>query len=538
MFQILFWGLISLWMAFGKRTKDTLFIECEDSTKTTLIFEEHVRQVWLLSKIGENHQEDRYSILEINSELGEDEGFIENKYGNVFDTRNFFACKVQNWYYHKNASLKECSKCPNHVLGNDSESRSLAATSGDQDKPYLQRSVKPDHETLVSILLAITIVISLIMCYISGTPAVFLQLLLAQCQTIRAISLFNIEMPNKYVKFSKNFSLSSFTFSFLDFFTLQDEMKEAFDGRTGEFHLNNLGFKTGSLIIHYIYFYLILALLVMLHALFKPVVAWLNPKEDSVLDKICQGFKKVFEYSIFINLIVNTAMMTFILSFNEILNPALNSDFKRFSFAFSIFWFSWLLIMTCIPVILFFIKTGEDSIEGENEHYVVKLPYKVIERLKQNMSLGLKKNKMSKLYTTMFLARRALLALTLIFFTNSILQLILYMWANLGYMVYLCVYRPFKHKIHNVIAIINEFVLLLVGALMFAYLDDNEPADAIWIFIIVLFIVNLIVCWYITGSIYEGYQVYKTIKSKRETTSQRLKSTLTISMRAKGIAKV
>ena len=203
-----------------------------------------------------------------------DENFVTAKELRHFP-KGFLQCPNTNCYYLTKLtkdSCKQCQKIRTTIHSLQSSPRRLSII-GDTDSKHLQKDVEASHEVLVSVLLAVYIIGSLILCYVGDIPTVFIQLLLSQCQSIMVISWFNMNIPNKYVKFSKSFDLASFTFDFLDFITLKDELQEEFGDRTGRISLNNVGYETGSLFVEYIYFFVVLAILIALNITLS-LIAW------------------------------------------------------------------------------------------------------------------------------------------------------------------------------------------------------------------------------------------------------------------------
>ena len=80
---------------------------------------------------------------------------------------------------------------------------------------------------------------------------------------IQAVTLMNMNIPDDYIGFSKNFEVTSLTFDFVDFITLQDSLEDQTRRNliTGHKPLVNVGLPSGSLFVEYIYFFLLLILI-------------------------------------------------------------------------------------------------------------------------------------------------------------------------------------------------------------------------------------------------------------------------------------
>jgi hypothetical protein len=69
--------------------------------------------------------------------------------------------------------------------------------------------------------------------------------------------------------------------------------------------------------------------------------------------------------------------------------------------------------------------------------------------------------------------------------------------------------RPFTYLIQNIVVILNECFILLIAGLFFGFLPEGDPDRDLAIDIIVIFIVDITIC-FILGF---GFQIY-LIKTK------------------------
>lgn len=135
--------------------------------------------------------------------------------------------------------------------------------------------------------------------------------------------------------------------------------------------------------------------------------------------------------------------------------------------------------------------------------------------MKDDLALGVKENKRSRVYMTFFLGRRFLLALTLVGFSKIYFQLPLFQAANIGYALYLIFCKPFKQSIYNFVALVNEATMIMCTFLMFTFIEGEQNPIIGWV-IVTLFLINLLGFVFLLGTIYEGYWVWKYFKGSNE----------------------
>lgn len=74
----------------------------------------------------------------------------------------------------------------------------------------------------------------------------------------------------------------------------------------------------------------------------------------------------MFEFSVYMNLITNTAMVAYVLAFNEIIGTYWKTPFTIFSYAFSCYYFLMLTILCFAPVAMFIFETDPEKKTNEN----------------------------------------------------------------------------------------------------------------------------------------------------------------------------
>lgn len=232
--------------------------------------------------------------------------------------------------------------------------------------------------------------------------------------------------------------------------------------------------------------------------------------DEGTLRQLCDTLKGFFEYTAYINLILYASLMMLILSWNEIIGTNFKTGFNGFSYFFSWIFFLFLLLVTAVPAILLRLKPVTNKIvNGPVTEEIIPENVSFLEKLKLTLTSSVKNTKYGSIYNTVFMSRRVLVAFVLVTFTAKEAQLVLYLFINILYTVYLCLVKPFNHMIHNIVAIINEAILLLCGFMMFAFFADGSQNTDVSTAIIVFFIIEIIVVLVLSGISYELYMVWK-----------------------------
>ena len=173
---------------------------------------------------------------------------------------------------------------------------------------YLQRDIKYGSNGPVGVILTFAVVVSLILTYVAQEPAEFLKQSISYLQLVQILTIINMNIPDDYIAFARYFEISQLNFNFFDFLTLQEEMetKTRRNLMAGERSLLNLNFQSSNLFVEYIYFFVILILIIISHFVFKIIMRNKELEEESTLKIIADFFKNLFEFKIYINLILYT----------------------------------------------------------------------------------------------------------------------------------------------------------------------------------------------------------------------------------------
>lgn len=128
----------------------------------------------------------------------------------------------------------------------------------------------------------------------------------------------------------------------------------------------------------------------------------------------------------------------------------------------SIFVTLFIILFTILITILGFVKSKTNKVvNGPITEETTPANPNYLDKLKMTFMFGIRNHKLSRFYNSIFMIRRILVAFVLVTFTGKEAQLVFYIFVNILYTIYICVSRPFEHLVHNIVAIINECMLLL-----------------------------------------------------------------------------
>lgn len=99
---------------------------------------------------------------------------------------------------------------------------------------------------------------------VTGSASVITGATILQCQYAQLFSLFNMNKHVDYVKFSQSYSLTKLDLKFLDFIQLQDALEDETRRNLktkGYTDLSNVRIETGSFLVNYIYWFLIILII-------------------------------------------------------------------------------------------------------------------------------------------------------------------------------------------------------------------------------------------------------------------------------------
>ena len=81
--------------------------------------------------------------------------------------------------------------------------------------------------------------------------------------------MFNMNTPDNYVSYSQGYEVTKLNFKFVNGIGLQDALSKNTRRNlsTGYKSLTNIGFSSGNFFVNYVYFFLVLLLMALVHLL-------------------------------------------------------------------------------------------------------------------------------------------------------------------------------------------------------------------------------------------------------------------------------
>ena len=412
-----------------------------------LIWNKNLRYEWIKKVQSINIDKHEHDINIINPEFIEDNSFksIQNSIYRIFLNNAYEKWTNSEWYYCINSTNQEWNYCTSDYKFE--HLRTLDSTQGVPKTDYLNRGITSSNEGPASVIIAFIVIGSITLCFIAGIPAAFVQLSIAQSQMIQAVNLMNMNIPDDNIGFGKSLRITNLDFRFLNFMGLQDTMEEnnRRNLRAGSINLSNVSFSSGSLFTSYIYYFLILTFLIIVHIILFLLKKIFTSKSNPTVNGWIVYLLKMFEFKVYFNLVVYSHFMMFIISLNEIIGGNFDTSLNRFSFIFSLWAFVILLLISVAPILLLRYKSKTKVTDIQAEEIEIK---GLIEKIKSTVVYGLKETKASQVYISVYLIRRILVAVVLVIINAKEAQLTLYVFICIWYLWYLGIWRPFKFKIH------------------------------------------------------------------------------------------
>ena len=109
---------------------------------------------------------------------------------------------------------------------------------------------------------------------VGGTAPVVAYLGFEQCQTAQVMSLFNMNTPENFVGYSQGYGMTKLDMNFNDHMEAQNSMNNGARRNlyTGHVSLSNIGFKDGSFLVNYLYFFVLVGALILVHIILTIIV--------------------------------------------------------------------------------------------------------------------------------------------------------------------------------------------------------------------------------------------------------------------------
>ena len=319
--------------------------------------------------------------------------------------------------------------------------------------PYLNREIDYENNAPLSVIIAFAVAASLILTYVANSPANFVKLALAQAQVLQLVCLINTNVPDDYIAFARHFEITQLNMDFLDFIGIQESAKDNMENRNVGFKsLTNVNFHTGNLIIEYVYLALVLAVIGVFHLMFWLVFRKRKFDDDSMIKKVVDFIRNILEFKVYLNLVIFTSLFTLSIAWNQILGANFDNVLNSLGLVFSFIWILAIFAFATVPLILTKVKPKTNKVvNGPVTEETIPENLTFVDKLKMNLTYGLKNTKFASIYYSVYMLKCILLAFFLTTFNVPEVQLAFYLLILCLSLVYIALVKPFEHLAHNIV---------------------------------------------------------------------------------------
>jgi hypothetical protein len=374
-------------------------------------------------------------------------------------------------------------------------------TSATNTTSYLDRDLdKVAYSDEYESTLAATTATALTLSVITGTSASLTGLGLLQCQIPQLLSMFDADIPDSYVEHWQAFSIAKLDFKFTDPADIQsslaDQTRRDLSSK-GYKSLSNVKIYNQSFLVNYIFWFIALAIVIILHILiFLCSKLFSKSEEGSNCTRFWTKLRSVFEFHIYFHMLVYSSLFIFLVIVNEIAAANFNTKFNTFSFYCSSFVLVGLALFIVAPLPFLMKKQKEiDTVED-----LRALPEDVKPKIEtfgdkiwSTLTSGLKNTAFSRIYYQLLLLKFLLYACILILLTDPKYQIGCFVGVTALFLLFLVIVRPFSTAFYNLIAVINETVVV-AAALMIWFIDNGDEKESLATVITWIFTANVGVC--------------------------------------------
>ena len=227
---------------------------------------------------------------------------------------------------------------------------------------------------------------------------------------------------------------------------------DVYDSEQQNEYLEKLGLESASSIINLTWLVLFYLLIILLH-LSLTIIHYNTKSKTNEIDVSCltRSIRRLFHmftYNIYVRIMIGSNLFILLNSTSETYEAKL--DTKTASYVFAL-----VAFMTSIGLLGL---TISQSIKSWNPEKFIKLKYF------KELFRDLKPSRAARSYNAIELIRFLILVLLLIYLKTLIVETkaALYAAIQLTFLIVHTVIRPFKHKRHNFIKIVNEIIYFLL----------------------------------------------------------------------------
>ena len=399
-------------------------------------------------------------------------------YYNVGVTLNVISCKISNWMTCVSTDFSKWATCNSGytlnnyawtlqtTTSNTTNSTTNNTTTSDQQIYWTERTVAV---TSISIL-GVGVVAAALTSILTFSSPRGMWSVINLFQTLTILLLTGAYFPEETtISFANLIQYTNFSFDFIPYSSLGfvDFIMDWFNLPVNGDLMAKVGLKSGSTLFNNTSLLINILLVLLLHLMFLVLrcilCAWWTNKQfvKFVINKIY----KLLTVGLYLRLILEAYQFLLIWSTDEIhfFKTSTNSEITSLAISLLVF-----IILNIFTVFIFVLS--------------IKQIYKGTAESSDNSQTyfdeifdGTKDTKYSKFYSFMFILRKALIVMLMLYLSslNISIKVGLFVLVQSIYYLYLILVRPLENRKDNLIDVINETLILLLASMLFKY--NKEP---------------------------------------------------------------
>lgn len=283
-----------------------------------------------------------------------------------------------------------------------------------------------------------------------------------QYQMILLLPLFGTYIDSDFKLFLTKFQLFRFDFGFLQYITVSkiDNLIEDTDYPQEAKVFRDNGIASGSFLYNYHQYFLLLLFVMIVDWVYIMVRYASKSIESKNLKQIFKYLSRLFHLTIYIRMLMEGILFMYINWMLE-LTQFHNAMAHPISYSFAFISIILLLSVICfVPTHYFKYKLQSGKIKTR---YFKEIYWEI------------KNNRLSKMYTWLFLTRRALSAWAIVVLRNVDvgIKTSAFWFIQVGVLVYIITIRPFKWTKDNLIELVNEITFLWITLMISIWHTDK-----------------------------------------------------------------
>lgn len=201
-------------------------------------------------------------------------------------------------------------------------------------------------------------------------------------------------------------------------------------------------------------------------------------------------------------------MFIFILAINDVIGFDFSSTLNILSFILAIVTLMFLFALAIFPLVI--IK----MVLNKHYNHSKKTSEAFWEVVAKSYFSDLKKEFYSMAYYSAALTRNFIFALSYICLSNNVVQLNIWLAVTIAFTAYMVMFKPFENPIKNILTILNESIIFVMGIVMLNFINGDLNKNAYGYLLISITAVSIIL-FLTVGNILHVYLMCKKYKQRK-----------------------